>query len=200
MPLPIALVNLLGRKGLEGRWDAEQGEINEAILKATGLDHEKTRILMRMPEVRTHVANERKNHPLAMRAINSEYGGRFKKLGAELEALQNAGPEAEEAIEEKQREIDACKTAQKEELDACKSNFFKKLGRYLTQTLENKRVYETRGWSDEIPPELAMYRAGEDVELEGRGAGVIRGTTVRGPYTSAALEPKSNTHGASRSS
>lgn len=208
---PRALLNLLNRHAIEGAWDAQQGEINEAIFKAMEFDHEKTRILIRMPNVRQHVDKKLADYPLGIRAIRTGYVEQFKLLRAELEALKAEGAKAEKAIEDKQREFDACEAQQQEKLQVYNDDFKQDLKLYLTRTLEKKRaddaqmekntrIYKARGWRDEIAPELAMYRAGEDVELEGRGARATHGATISGQHTAALVDSKSRAKVASRAS
>lgn len=108
MPLPQALVNLVNRYAIEGAWDAQQAEINEAIFKAMEFDDDKTRILIRIPNVREYVENKLKQFPLNIKVIRKEYFERLKNLKSELEALKSSETAAEEGTKAKQQEITIC--------------------------------------------------------------------------------------------
>lgn len=170
MTRPRALVTLLERKALEGAWDAQQGEINEAIFKAMAFDHDKTRALIRMPEVRLYVEKKLAEYPMGIKSIRSAFSNRLRDLRAELTALGKDAASQDQVMLEKGQEIAACIAAQEEKLRAYKEDFNAKLKESLERTLRNKMVYSARGWRDEIAPEFLMDRAGYDVEMEGRGA------------------------------
>ena len=177
------LLNLLTRHAIEGKWDAEQAEINEAIFKAMDFDHDKTRVLIRMPEVRAYVEAQQKQYPLGVRAIRAEFLPVMQEQRNALKALRQSESVTETEITSAEQDLAATNAAQEERISLFKKEFFKNLGTHLRSALQTKTIREARGWKDVVGPEIEMYRLGAGDE--GRGMSPLRGQATIGSHASA---------------